>query len=162
MDAQEPPIIGKQEPNGGMNIPMDDIGQDSNFGDDENGEETTPKKQIQQLAGSLSQELRTYNDEQQQPDTELNKYVAGMVVKQASKALTDKDKDDVINKLNNASEDENGDIGDGNITMESVEKIANRVVNEILNNPLVSNERNRDDKTMRITKNHKNPFQSNR
>lgn len=162
MDMQEPPMMDNQEPQGNMDMPMDDMGQNDDFGDEGNGEDT-PKKQIQQLTGSLSQDLRTYNDEQQQPDTELNKYVASMIVKQASKALTNKDKDDVIKKLNGNSEsDDNEDIQQNEMPMESVRKMANKVVNEILNNSMIDGERKRDNKKLTTKKNYKNPFQSNR
>ena len=68
--------------------------------------ETDPKKYIQQLTGKLSQELRKYNDQQEQPDEDLNKYVAGMIIPQASKSLTDKGKKDIIGKLKKTTIDD--------------------------------------------------------
>lgn len=73
-------------------------------------EETDPKRYIQQLTGKLSQSLRTYNEQQPQPDTDLNKYVAGMISKQAAEGLTKADIDEIIAKLNSPGEtpDNNG------------------------------------------------------
>ena len=79
------------------NEPMDDMDNGGLDGDDT----LDPKKGVQKLTGKLSQELRTYNDNQPNPDTELNKYVAGMIIPQASKGMTDKDKQEVINKIKN-------------------------------------------------------------
>ena len=137
----------------------DDLVNDD-FPQDENGEDNTPKKEIQKLTGSLSQELRTYNDNQQEPDTELNKYVAGMILKQASKSLTSKDRDEVIKKMNGDESDDS--IEKNDMPMESVKKMAKKVVSEILNNSLINNERKREMKKITTTKNSRNPFQSNR
>lgn len=87
--------------------PMNDMGDenmgnefDTNFdaGVDAN-EETDPKKYIQQLTGKLSQSLRKYNSEQPQVDSELSKYVAGMIVKQAIEGLDEKDTADILKKI---------------------------------------------------------------
>lgn len=137
----------------------DDLVNDD-FPQDENGEDNTPKKEIQKLTGSLSQELRTYNDNQQEPDTELNKYVAGMILKQASKSLTSKDRDEVIKKMNGDESDDS--IEKNDMPMESVKKMAKKVVSEILNNSLINNDRKREMKKITTTKNCRNPFQSNR
>ena len=97
--------------------PMDDMGgmndmdmgmENQNF--DENGEEPNdPKKDIQRLAGELSQALRMYNQEQQTPDTDLNKYVVGMIATQAVKDMTSQEKSEVIKKIKNGEtiDDEN-------------------------------------------------------
>jgi len=69
--------------------------------------ETDPKKYIQQLTGKLSQELRKYNDSSETNDVELNKYVLGMIIKPAGELLTDKDKKEIIKKLNTSSIEEN-------------------------------------------------------
>jgi hypothetical protein len=81
---------------GGMQNPYD-----SNFDPGvEANEEEDPKRFIQQLAGKLSQSLLQYNKSLPQPDADLGKYVAGMVVKQAVEGLSQEDKTDVINKIN--------------------------------------------------------------
>ncbi len=69
--------------------------------------ETDPKKYIQQLTGKLSQELRKYNDSSETNDIELNKYVLGMIIKPAGELLTDRDKKEIIKKLNTSSIEEN-------------------------------------------------------
>lgn len=170
MDMQEPPMM-PNEPQGDMgsmgnDMPMDDMGNDMNM--DSNGE-TPEKKEIQQLTGQLSQKLTDYNNNQQQKDSELNKYVANMIVKQAAKGMEDNDKNDVIKKMN----DENGDdsqqtddmANDNNMAMESVRRMADKIVSEIFNNSLVDDNKNDERKEKKITKpyrNLKSPFASNR
>lgn len=74
---------------------------DSNFDAGvEADEETEPKKYIQQLTGKLSQSLNSYNNENGEPDTELGKYVLGMLVKQGTKGMDEKDKKEIIKKIN--------------------------------------------------------------
>ena len=65
----------------------------------EANEETDPKKYIQQLTGKLSQSLRSYNENLPQPDADLDKYVAGMIVKQAIEGLSPEDTNDILNKI---------------------------------------------------------------
>lgn len=116
MPTEDPNGMQPDPTMGGEPMPMDggmDGGQemggenpyDSNFdaGVDAD-EETDPKRYIQQLTGKLSQSLRTYNEQQPQPDTDLNKYVAGMITKQASEGLTKADIDEIISKLNSPAE----------------------------------------------------------
>ena len=165
---------------GGNMMPNDSMGLDNgNFNDmndvdaqigdegfDANVEadpETDPKKYIQQLTGKLSQELRKYNDNQEQPDEDLNKYVAGMIIPQASKSLTDKGKKDIIGKLNKTSindvEPSNDVEQEPNMSNESYNKrfdLLKEILSDIINN---DNERNRQDKNItnkKITKT--NPF----
>ena len=76
-------------------------------------EDTDPKKYIQQLTGKLSQTLNTYNNENGEPDTELGKYVLGMLVKQGTKGMDEKDKKEIIKKINmNNSDDDESDLSD--------------------------------------------------
>lgn len=82
--------------------------------------DSDPKKYIQQLTGKLSQELRKYNDEQPNPDEDLNKYVAGMIIPQASKGLTDKGKNEIIKKVKKGTVDDGEDMGDEEIQAESI------------------------------------------
>jgi len=65
----------------------------------EANEETDPKKYIQQLTGKLSQSLRSYNENLPQPDADLDKYVAGMIVKQAIEGLSPEDTNDILNNI---------------------------------------------------------------
>lgn len=62
-------------------------------------EENDPKKFIQQLTGKLSQSLRKYNESMPEADADLNKYVAGMVVKQAIEGLPEKDRNEILKKV---------------------------------------------------------------
>lgn len=125
MGGGMPPMDG---PNGGM-PPMNDpnamggdpnmMGNNSEFDTNfdaqvDADENTDPKKYIQQLTGKLSQSLRKYNSGLPQPDEELSKYVAGMILKQSTEGLTDGDKKEIIDKVNgNESDDEMTDSGDG-------------------------------------------------
>ena len=63
-------------------------------------EETDPKKYIQQLTGKLSQSLRKYNEGLPQPDADLDKYVAGMIVKQCIEGLPQEDVQEILDKVN--------------------------------------------------------------
>lgn len=113
-DAMPPQEGGSLMPDMGMeqgfeNDPMGDgMGEDmgNQFDADfdagvEANEETDPKRFIQQLTGKLSQSLRKYNEGLPQPDADLNKYVAGMVVKQCVEGLSQEDVTDILNKLDN-------------------------------------------------------------
>lgn len=87
--------MGMEEPMGSemeMEEPMD-----GGIQDDENVDD--PKKNIQRLAGELSQALRMYNQEQEKPDTDLNKYVIGMIATQAAKNMTSDEKQEVVKKI---------------------------------------------------------------
>ena len=72
-------------------------------------EETDPKRYIQQLTGKLSQSLSSYNNENGEPDTELGKYVLGMLVKQGVKGMDEKDKKEIIKKINTDDSEEMDD-----------------------------------------------------
>lgn len=176
------PPMPMEEPNMGGEMSMS--GQDPMMGgeqpmdepmmDDEMGEENDPKKEIQQLSGKLSQELRNYNNDQQTPDTDLNKYVAGMVIPQATKVMTSDEKAEVINKIKKGMTDDdletdgsNEDMG-GNegmdIPMESkfnLDNIINEIIGSIVNGDNEDN--NREEKKITNKKiTNKNPFVSNR
>jgi hypothetical protein len=143
MPPMNKPSMDNDPMSGGSMDGMDNGGLDDNTSD--------PKKGVQKLTGKLSQELRTYNDNQQNPDTELNKYVAGMIIPQASKGMTDKDKQEVINKI------KNGNVGSDE-SLEDNEPIVNEIVNSL------SSETNRDEKKIMNSqaKKRKNPFITNR
>lgn len=111
--GEEMPTDDEDPMNGGMD-PMGEEpkDQDTDFGGNfdagvEADEETDPEKFIQQLTGKLSQTLKKYNDENEDDEAGLNKYVAGMIATQASKGLTDSEKDEIIKKINS------GEVEDG-------------------------------------------------
>ena len=181
--SMDDPMMGNEPPMGNEQMqPMDcGMGQDPMMGnespmDDEMGEgdaATDPKKSIQQLSGKLSQELRNYNQEQQTPDTDLNKYVAGMVIPQATKAMTDDDKKEVINKINKGltddemnepMDDESGmEQPQGDMPMESrfsLDNIINEIIGSIVNGDDNKNREEKDITNKKVT--NKNPFVSNR
>ena len=121
MDDSSMPPMDDTEMNGEMGGEMPDAGNeemptdfDSNFDAGvEADEETDPKRFIQQLTGKLSQSLNSYNNENGEPDTELGKYVLGMLVKQGVKGMDEKDKKEIIKKINTEdSEDMPDETGD--------------------------------------------------
>lgn len=72
----------------------------------EANEETDPKKYIQQLTGKLAQSLRKYNQSLPQPDADTNKYVAGMIIKQATENLSPEDSKEILDKVNSGEYDD--------------------------------------------------------
>ncbi len=135
-----------------------------NMNNDMDSDELDPKKEIQQLTGKLSQALRNYNNDQNKPDTELNKYVAGMIISQASKSLTDSEKDAIIKKINSNDSDDTDD--DNSMEgMDSMEDVGDDGSNDMVENvnSLIDNHKDRYDNKIRnkqISK--KNPFVAER
>ena len=147
------------------NMPMD---MDNMDGMDEpiEGEENSPKKDIQQLTGKLSQKLRNYNNDGNN-DTETNKYAASMIVAQAAKGMTDDDKADLINKIKKGNVDDGMDNPQTNDEMMSTEAkqifktLVREFANQVMDEP--KNNEERYDKKIRQKKiRGKNPFISNR
>lgn len=155
-----------QDPNLDNNM-MGGDEQDQGFdaGVDANAD-SDPKKYIQQLVGKLSQELRMYNNDQENPDEDLNKYVAGMIIPQASKGMTDKGKKEVINKIKKGvTDDEDIDMGDEEQAPSGGEMQMESTINEIINNVLEDDDFTKDRREKKIcnkTLPKKNPFRSNR
>lgn len=108
MPPMPPMDMGQQPPMNEPPMPPAGNGPDDIENPDGEDVEMSPKKDIQKQTGALSQALNQYNQEQEEPDTELNKYVMNMIGKQAGKALTSKDKKEVMKKMD-ASEDDLGD-----------------------------------------------------
>lgn len=133
-----------------------------------------PKKYIQQLSGKLSQELRKFNDNQEQPDEELNKYVAGMIIPQASQGLTDKGKKEIIGKIKQGvTDDDNTENTDDAApsddqqpieepTMESINH--HRTIVEIMNQIFDDSDKQKQRGEKKVNKQIKsrNPFVANR
>ena len=84
------------------------MGGDPGMGDDQFGgnfdagveadEDTDPENYIQQLTGKLSQSLKDYDD-QNPGKLDLDKYVIGMIVKQAVKGMDEGERKKVIKKI---------------------------------------------------------------
>lgn len=114
MDFSSQSGMEMQQPMGGMpmdnaiNSDMNEPNQfDTNFDAGvEANEEEDPKKFIQQLTGKLSQSLRKYTESNGQPDAELNKYVAGMIIKQSIEGLSSEDVDDILDKVKSEDDGE--------------------------------------------------------
>ena len=114
-----------------------------------------PKKNIQRLNGELSQALRTYNDEQETPDTDLNKYVVGMIASQAGKNMTSDEKNEIVKKIQKGEDVESMDNNDDMAMTES-----QNIVNEL--NNMVTNDENNKERYEKKSPQRKNPFISNR
>ena len=142
---------------GNMNNFNDNQGFDANVDADS---ETEPKKYIQQLTGKLSQELRKFNQEDNNQDNELNKYVLGMLIPQATKSMNDSDKNEIVKKIqkgniedfddtNNSNDNFDDDIpltSESKITNSTIESLANETQKyrlkkklKINNNPFIIN-----------------------
>lgn len=134
------------EPMGDNINPMNDTDE---FVDD-------PKKNIQRLTGELSQALRTYNDEQETPDTDLNKYVVGMIASQASKNMTSDEKNEIVKKIQKGEDVESMDNNNDDMAMTE----SNNMVNEL--NNMVTNDENNKERYEKKSPQRKNPFISNR
>lgn len=181
MDAQPPMDMGTPPaPDmNGTDMPQDMGGQppmdDGSMGDPSMGsefdtnfdagvdadEESDPKKYIQQLTGKLSQTLRSYNENLPQPDADLNKFVAGMINKQAIDGLNQNDIDDILKKIKNDEPIDNSEQGgdqednavppatDENMPMESVNR--RKQIDEIFNDVITLDDEQRSvsDKTIK-------------
>lgn len=121
---------------GNMNNFNDNQGFDANVDADS---ETEPKKYIQQLTGKLSQELRKFNQEDNNQDNELNKYVLGMLIPQATKSMNDSDKNEIVKKIQKGNIEDFDDTNDSNdnfdddIPLTSESKITNSTIESLAN-----------------------------
>lgn len=151
-------------PNDNFNDFNDGMEQDNSINDDMNDElqntnddmnldnpnSSSPKNEIQKVTGKLSQLLNDFNNEND--DSELNKYVLKMIVKQAVKGLNQDDKDDVLNSFENDDMDNNDmnhedDINESINLTEFIDNIINTngakkqkipFNQQTLNNPFIS------------------------
>lgn len=147
-------------PNNNFNELDDNMEQDNSVDDNMNDEfqnteddmnldnpnSSSPKNEIQKVTGKLSQLLNDFNNEND--DSELNKYVLKMIVKQAAKGLNQDDKDDVLNSLESDDMDDNEDDINESINLtEFIDNIVNTndtkkqkipYNQQTLNNPFIS------------------------
>ena len=154
MPPMDDSVMNGQDPN------MDMQGQDTNMSDYAQGEgnEAPEKKDIQKLSGQLSQKLSEYNLDDAD---ELSKYVVGMILKQASKKMSDEDKEDAIKKLEGDEQDNEGEDNNMDEPKNESRMFINRKIDEVLNGDdspySISDEDLRPNK-----KKYKNPFISSR
>lgn len=98
----EMPMADEQIPNGGSEF-------DTNFDAGvEADEDADPEKYLQQLTGKLSTELNKFNSENGD-NSGLNKYVAKMIVKAATKNMDDSEKKEIIKAINTSQNPEPAD-----------------------------------------------------
>lgn len=119
-------------------------------------EESDPKRYIQQLTGKLSQSLRSYNSELPTPDADLNKYVAGMINKQAVDGLNDEDVKEILSKIKGDDEEEPDDDFSQNESVKR-EKI-NEIFNEIIGSDSNDDEQYKQEKPIQNVSYKKMPF----
>ena len=150
MNEPMPPMDMGMDNNMGMENGMDDNMDDINMNDSEENVDD-PKKNIQRLAGELSQALRTYNMEQESPDTDLNKYVIGMIATQAAKDMTSDEKQDIIKKINKGETIEDNSEETSDVPME-----------ECKQNNVMDDEKNGKRFEKKSFDYKKNPFSSRR
>lgn len=109
------PMDDSMPPAGGAMPPMDN-GQsefDTNFDAGvEADEDTDPEKYIQQLTGKLSTTLNSFNSENGD-NGGLNKYVAKMIVKAATKNMDDASKKEIIKAINTSENPEPAEEPEG-------------------------------------------------
>ena len=143
--------------NDNMNNDMgDDMVDMNNNNDDESVDD--PKKNIQRLAGKLSQALRTYNMEQESLDTDLNKYVVGMIATQAAKDMTSDEKQEIVKKINKGETIE--DNGEENIDKNSEDN--EMPMEECKQNNVMDDEKDKKRFNKKSFNFKKNPFSSQR
>lgn len=128
----------------GQMSPMDinDMGDNNEFDTNfdpgvDADEEQDPKKFIQQLTGKLSQSLRKYNENNGQPDADLNKYVAGMITKQAMEGLSQDDANEIIDKI---KADEDFSMEDDNNGNQNIEKGNDQTMQQMDNQMSMDND----------------------
>ena len=128
----------------GQMSPMDINGMGDNNEFDTNfdpgvdaDEEQDPKKFIQQLSGKLSQSLRKYNENNGQPDADLNKYVAGMITKQAMEGLSQDDANEIIDKI---KADEDFSMEDEDNSNQNIEKGNDQTMQQMDNQMSMDND----------------------
>lgn len=114
------PPMGGADPMMGGDMPTDDGSNqfDTNFDAGvEADEDSDPKRYIQQLTGKLSQSINSFNSEQG-PDAGLCKYVASMIIAATCKNLDEKQKKELIEKINSAQDNSVEDSEDSGETNE--------------------------------------------
>lgn len=199
MDAPMPPDMGNAGPpippdGGGEEPPMNAPGQGDDEmpdgPDDENmvmpeDDGNPAKKEIQKLAGKLSQKMSEYNSENGD-DEELNKFVGGMIFKQLN--LDDADKDSIMDKSDDSEgmddaqdmedapdmeepQDDNPPKKGKPMKAESIDRIIDRVISEIANDatdfsindkPVFDRGTDRPDRKERTDASARSPFRGRR
>lgn len=144
-------MMGNDNMDNNMGDDMGDMNDDDESVDD-------PKKNIQRLAGKLSQALRTYNMEQESPDTDLNKYVVGMIATQAAKDMTSDEKQEIVKKINKGETIE--DNGEENIDNNAEDN--EMPMEECKQNNVMDDEKDKKRFNKKSFDFKKNPFSSQR
>lgn len=124
------PMMGEEPPMGapeGAEPPMDGApeGEDSEGG---------PGADVKKYSGELSQALNTYNEENPNDEEKINKYAANMIAAQVADYLSDKDKRNVIKKIQGNDDDEGDGMSPDEQPMPQMEsRIVKEITDELLN-----------------------------
>lgn len=145
----------------GMNMNDGNMNQETpQMGDMGSGDENA--KEIQKLSGELSQKLGEINSSN--PNSDLSKYAANMVLAQAMKGMDESDAEDVKSKLDNPQGGGN-EMGQQDMNMQQPTmgeskmdfgNLVNEIVNQVISDTKKDNEMITNPKTKR-----KNPFNVN-
>ena len=108
MDAELDTDAGTEDVDVNMDTEVDDEGMGK-----EDGEDRVTFKTIQKLTGKLTQKIRTLDNEEGMTSENI-KYVINMVISSLDlKSLSEEDKEDIVSKFEEDSEDLGGDDMDG-------------------------------------------------
>lgn len=121
-----PPMPAGPDPMMGEEPPMDaPEGEDSEGG---------PGADVKKYSGELSQALNTYNEENPNDEEKINKYAANMIAAQVADYLSDKDKRNVIKKIQGNDDDEGDGMSPDEQPMPQMEsRIVKEITDELLN-----------------------------
>ena len=114
-EPEQSPVQPPVEPEAGpVDNPLEKQPFDAGVDADE---ESDPKKYIEKLTGKLGQSLRTYNQNQGQPDFELEKFAVNSLLSATHTGeMDEKDQNDIIKKVKGSGmeDDEPDDNNDSN------------------------------------------------
>lgn len=154
------------EPDPMQQPPMDGPEVDNTMGDEVEGNdgENGPGSDVKKYSGELSQALNTYNEETPNDEEKVNKYAINMIAAQVADYLSDKDKRNVIKKLQGQDDDDSLASDEQPTPNEQIPQMESRIVKEIADELLNGRKSaKRDEKKItnkEVTKS--NPFVSER
>ncbi len=126
-----PPMPPMNDPN--MGAPEDIGAPDAGAPDMEGDSEGGAGGDVKKYSGELSQALNSYNEENPSDEEKINKYAINMIAAQVADYLSDKDKRNVIKKLQGQEDDMSSDEQPQNDDMGGMPPMdENRIVQEIV------------------------------
>ena len=126
-----PPMPPMNDPN--LGAPEDMGAPDAGAPDMEGDSEGGAGGDVKKYSGELSQALNSYNEENPSDEEKINKYAINMIAAQVADYLSDKDKRNVIKKLQGQEDDMSSDEQPQNDDMGGMPPMdENRIVQEIV------------------------------